>query len=129
MREKEDVLVRGIVGLLAITVHDGVESGRDDERGGGDGHERGHGGRDCLIEAAFALSDASGEEAASEHLQSVRNKLGRCVCDATYEKNVGQNAAEHAGLDNSDFALLERNNRDLGGLALTSAHCVGAHLQ
>jgi len=31
----------------------------------------------------------------------------------THKKDVGQDTAQHAGLDNSDFALLERNDRDL----------------
>lgn len=39
----------------------------------------------------------------------------------THEQNVGQNAAQHAGLHNADFALLERNNRDLRRLENAAA--------
>jgi hypothetical protein len=46
--------------------------------------------------------------------------------DSTYEQNVGQNAAEHASLNNSDFALLERNDGDLLGLAMVAVHRVRA---
>lgn len=67
--EDKDVLVRLKVALLAVGVHDCVEGSRNDERGGGDGHERRHGGCDGFIETAFALSDTGSEEAASEHLQ------------------------------------------------------------
>lgn len=42
----------------------------------------------------------------------VSNRLA-WLCDCTYEKNVGQDTAQHASLDNADFALLERNDGDL----------------
>jgi hypothetical protein len=52
-------------------VHDCVEGSRNDERGGCDGHERRHGGCDGLVETALMLGEASGKEAASEHLVTV----------------------------------------------------------
>jgi hypothetical protein len=52
-------------------VHDCIESGGNDERGGCDGHERGHGGCDGFVESALMLSESRGEEAASEHLVTV----------------------------------------------------------
>lgn len=67
--EDKDVLVRLKVALFAVGVHDGVEGSRDDERGGGDGHERRHGRCDSLIETTFALPDASSKEAASKYLE------------------------------------------------------------
>jgi hypothetical protein len=67
VREDENVLIGlGVVGVAVL--HDCVECGRDDERGRGDSHERGHGRCDGLVEALFLLANATSEETASEHL-------------------------------------------------------------
>jgi hypothetical protein len=121
MGEDQDVLVRLEVVLFVVTVHDCVEGSRNDERGGGDGHERGHGRCDRLVEAAFALPETSSEEAASEDLKLVRRGCA-CLGDLTYEKDVGQNTAKHTGLNNSDLALSEGNDGYLSELALMTAH-------
>jgi hypothetical protein len=67
VREDKDILVGlGVVGVAVL--HDCVERGRDDERGGGDGHERGHGGCDGLVEALLLFANTASEETASEDL-------------------------------------------------------------
>lgn len=35
------------------------------------------------------------------------------VSGFTYKKHVGQDTAEHTGLNNTDLVRLQRNNRDL----------------
>jgi hypothetical protein len=59
------------------------------------------------------LGEASSKEAASEHLLwSARWSVSRRSI-RTYEKDVGQDTAQHTGLNDSNFALLERNDGDL----------------
>jgi hypothetical protein len=65
--EDEDVVVSfGVAGLAVV--HDSVESGGDDERGGCYSHQRRHGGCDRLVEAALLFADATSEETATEDL-------------------------------------------------------------
>lgn len=108
VRQKQDVLL-GLVGatVLLVTGDGGVQSRRDDERGGCDSHQRRHGRCDGLVEAALLLADAASQEAAAEH-----------------EQDVGEDTAQHAGLNNANLALLERNNADnqLDGIAKGGVH-------
>jgi hypothetical protein len=76
--EDEDVLVRLEVVVLVVAVHNCVKGGGDDERGGGDGHERGHGGGDGLVEARFVLGEAGREEAAAKDLMELVMCCGYC---------------------------------------------------
>lgn len=82
----------------------GVQGRGDDEGGRGDGHEGGHGrgGRrvELLLDAArrarARVVDAAEEEAAAQD-----------------EQDVGEDAAEHGGLDDADLAVAEGDDGDL----------------
>jgi hypothetical protein len=108
VRQEQDVLL-GFVGatVLLVALNGGVQSGRDDERRGCDGHERRHGRCDGLVEAALLLADTASQETATQNEQDVR-----------------EDAAQHACLHNADFALLERNdtNDQLDGIAKGRVH-------
>ena len=73
-----------------------MESGGDDERGAGDGHEGRHCRGDGLVEALLRLLDATSNEAAAED-----------------EESVGQDGAEHGRLNDADLTLFEGDNGDL----------------
>ena len=108
VRQEQDVLL-GLVGatVLLVALDGSVQSGRDDERRGCDGHERRHGRCDGLVEAALLLADTASKETATQD-----------------EQNAGKDAAQHAGLHNADLALLERNdtNDQLDGIAKGRVH-------
>ena len=93
--------------VLLVARDGSVESGGDDQRGGCDSHQRGHGRCNGLVEAALLLADATSQETAAEDKQ-----------------NVGENAAQHASLNDANLALLERNdaNNQLDGIAKGRIH-------
>ena len=108
VRQKQNILL-GLVGaaVLLVALYGGVQSSRDDERCGCDGHERRHGRCDRLVETALLLADTASQETAAQD-----------------EQNVGEDAAQHAGLHDTDLALLERNDTDdqLDGIAKGRIH-------
>lgn len=96
-REDQDV----VVGRFLALCERSVESGGNDERGGSNGHQRGHGRCNGGVEGALLAADTRRDEAASED-----------------EQNVGEDGTQHAGLDDSDLAFAEGNDRDLQALAM-----------
>ena len=92
MRQNENVIFR--VGGAAL--EGSVEGSGNDEGSRGDCHEGGHGRCDGLVESALSAPDTRCDEAAAED-----------------EKDVGKDGSKHAGLDNANLALPERNDADL----------------
>jgi hypothetical protein len=92
VRQDKDVIFR--VGGAAA--EGSVKGRRNDKGGSGDGHERCHGGCDGCVEGALGAPDSGGDEAAAQD-----------------EQDVGEDGTEHAGLDNADLALPQRNDTNL----------------
>jgi hypothetical protein len=84
-----------------VFLQTGIQGGWDDQGSGGNRHQGRHGGCDGRVEGLFLEPDATCNKAASK--------------DKEY---VGQNASKHAGLDNPDLVVSERNDADLHGVSL-----------
>ncbi len=69
MGEDENVLVAIVFGFVAER---SVEGCGDDERGAGDGHERGHCLGDGHVKGLFLAFYAAGDEAAAKHLRNTK---------------------------------------------------------
>lgn len=73
-----------------------IESRGDDQGGRCNGHHGGHGGCRGAVEGLFVIVNSAEEEAASED-----------------KEDVGEHAAQHAGLDDANFILGQSNDADL----------------
>ena len=92
VRQDEDV---GL-GILLGLGKGGVEGSGDDQGRRCDRHQRGHGGCHGAVEGLLGESEAADEEAAAQN-----------------QENVGENTAQHTGLDHADLVVLERDDADL----------------
>lgn len=114
MGEKENAVI-SIVVFLAACGDCGVHGSGDNQGGTGHSHKGGHGGCDGRVEGLLATAEAACNEAASKNLQSrmLAKERESFPKARTNQKNVGKDAAQHAGLDDADFALSESDNTDL----------------
>lgn len=73
-----------------------IESRWDDQGGRCNGHHGRHGGCRGAVEGLLMVVDSAEEETASQD-----------------KEDVGEHAAQHAGLDNANFILGQSNDADL----------------
>jgi len=92
MRQNKDI----IFGVGGAALEGSIEGSGNDERSRGDCHEGSHGRCDGLVEPALGAPHTGCDKAAAEN-----------------EEDVGKNGAKHAGLDDANLALPERNDADL----------------
>ncbi|KAH0207746.1 calcium/proton exchanger, partial [Aureobasidium melanogenum] len=97
VRKNENVVVSALLGIG----QGGVKSGGDDQGSRSDCHQRGHGRSNGRVESLFLVFPATTEETATKN-----------------EEDVREDTAEHTGLNDTDFALLQSNNRNLDGYQL-----------